>query len=132
MPMSRVAVLGLTIAVLAAAVGCTRPADEAAGHLTGVALAGPTCPVVTDPPQPGCEDRPVAGATVLVVDERGEQVARATTGDDGRFALELPPATYELQPQPVDGILGTAPPVTVTVSSDEPAEVTIGYDTGIR
>lgn len=88
--------------------------------------------MVTDPPQSGCEDRPVAGATLLIVDQDGERVASVTTGDDGRFTLDLPPAVYEVRPQPVDGIMGTAPPATVTVASDEPAEVTISYDTGIR
>ena len=128
----RLVAVSLMVAILVASVGCRGPSDEAAGRLSGVALAGPTCPVVTDPPQSGCEDRPVVGATVLVVDETGNQVATVTTGDDGRFALDLPPAIYELRPQPVDGILGTAPPVSVTVASSEPVEVTIGYDTGIR
>ncbi len=57
-------------------------------------MAGPTCPVVTDPPQSGCGDRPVAGASLVIVDDAGDEVATATTGDDGRFRLDLPPGTY--------------------------------------
>ncbi len=32
--------------------------------IAGRALAGPACPVVRDPPDPSCLDRPVAGATL--------------------------------------------------------------------
>ena len=55
-----------------------------------------------------------------------------TTGADGRFTVALPPGTYRLQPQPVEGLMGTAPEVIFTVSSGEPADVTVSYDTGIR
>jgi len=52
----------------------TSPAasDEGAGHVTtgvgieGIALAGPTCPVVK-PNDPACADRPVAGVTVHII-----------------------------------------------------------------
>jgi hypothetical protein len=132
MGLNRLPVAALVAAVVVAAVGCQAPAGDALGHLSGVALAGPTCPVVTDPPQSGCEDRPVAGATLLVVSQEGEELARVTTGDDGRFTLDLSPGVYEVRPQPVDGIMGTAPPATVSVASDAAAEVTISYDTGIR
>lgn len=103
-----------------------------AGSLEGIAVAGPTCPVVTDPPQSGCEARPVEGARLAIVDEAGDEVATATTGADGRFQVDLAPGTYEIQPQPVEGLMHTAAPVTVNVPLDEPAEVTISYDTGIR
>jgi Carboxypeptidase regulatory-like domain len=102
------------------------------GRLRGVVVAGPTCPVVTDPPQSGCGDRPVAGATLVIVDAAGDEVATATTGDDGRFRLDLPAGTYEVQPHPVDGLMGTAPPVTATVVVGQSMQVTVSYDTGIR
>ena len=102
------------------------------GRLAGVAMAGPTCPVVTDPPRSGCSDRPVAGATLVIVDDAGDEIATATTDEGGRFRLDLPPGTYEVQPQPVDGLMGTAPPMSVTVVIGQSSEVTLGYDTGIR
>ncbi|HEX6475057.1 MAG TPA: carboxypeptidase-like regulatory domain-containing protein [Candidatus Limnocylindria bacterium] len=100
--------------------------------LEGIAVAGPTCPVVTDPPQSGCEDQPVEGARLVIVDRTGDEVATVVTGADGRFQVDLAPGTYEVQPQPVEGLMHTAVPVTVHVASGEPAEVTISYDTGIR
>ncbi|HEX5578566.1 MAG TPA: carboxypeptidase-like regulatory domain-containing protein [Candidatus Limnocylindria bacterium] len=102
------------------------------GRLAGIAVAGPTCPVVTDPPQSGCEDRPVEGARLVIVNDEGDQVATATTGPDGRFRVDLPAGGYELQPQPVDGLMGIAPPSSVTIKIGDPTQVTISYDTGIR
>lgn len=109
--------------------------DETAdtGGVTGRALAGPTCPVVQDPPDPSCADRPVAGAVIVVRDARGREVARVTTAADGLFTLELPGGTYTLEPQPVEGLMGTAAPVEVTVEPGEaPVLVDLPYDTGIR
>ena len=125
------------LAIVVVGIGACTPGAGASptagtGSVAGVAVAGPTCPVVTDPPQSGCGDRPVAGATLVVVDQAGDEIATATTGDDGRFHLDLPPGTYEVQPHPVDGLMGTAPPVGVTVSVGQPTEVTVVYDTGIR
>jgi hypothetical protein len=132
-PRSVVAVAAILSTTMAACTPGTGPSSTAAlGRVAGIAVAGPTCPVVTDPPQSGCDDRPVAGAMLVIVDAAGDQVATATTADDGRFRLDLPPGTYERQPQEVDGLLGTAAPVTATVVIGQSVEVTVSYDTGIR
>jgi len=68
----------------------------------------------------------------VVVNDAGERIAAVTTGDDGRFSVELPPGRYELEPQPVDGLLGTAPSLDVILTTAYPADVTVSYDTGIR
>jgi hypothetical protein len=99
----------------------------------GVVVAGPTCPVETIPPQPGCEAQPVDHAVLVCQDADGKEVARATSSANGRFQLVLPPGAYRLVPQPVEGLLGTASESSFTVELGEPwAELTIDYDTGIR
>ena len=101
--------------------------------VTGTVTAGPTCPVVTDPPDPACADRPVAGAVLVVTDLAGVEVGRMTSDGDGSFALSLAPGAYRIEPQPVDGLMGTAAPVEFfVVFGEPPTEVAIGYDTGIR
>ena len=67
-----------------------------------------------------------------IVDESGSEVTILTTDADGRFEADLAPGTYQLEPLAVDGLMGTAPPVIVTVATGEEAEVTVSYDTGIR
>ncbi len=96
------------------------------------ATAGPTCPVVTDPPDPGCADKVVPGAVVVVRDSAGGEVARATLDAQGFAFVEVPAGGYVVEPQPVDGLMGTAEPTSVTVVDGTATPVTLGYDTGIR
>lgn len=109
----------------------TVPPDIEGVSVVGVVLAGPTCPVVQSPPDPACADRPVAGAVLAITDVGGKEVRRVESNREGRFMTRLPPGVYVLQPQPVDGLLGTAPPQEFLVES-ESIELVIGYDTGIR
>jgi len=109
------------------------PAASGAGGatLSGKVVSGPSCPVVTEPPQPGCDARPVAGAVLLVLDADGREVDRVTSDRDGSFTLRLPPGHYRLVPQPVQGLMGTAPEQDVMVDGAPPT-LTVTYDTGIR
>ena len=101
--------------------------------VTGTVTAGPTCPVVTDPPAQECADRRVEGAVLVVTNAAGLEVGRVTTDADGTFALSLAPGAYRLEPQPVDGLMGTAAPVDFFVQLGEPpTDLVIVYDTGIR
>lgn len=124
----KAAILLLLAATVAA---CDQPAGS--GTVSIVAFAGPTCPVVSDPPDPDCDDRPVDGAVIVVRDEDGGEVARMTTDADGRATVDLPPGRYSLVPQPVEGLMGTPGPIEVTVADGAVGEpVAIPYDTGIR
>lgn len=120
----------LVVAILAA---CQAPASQPAeAEVSGVAQAGPVCPVERQPPDPACADRPVAGAT-LVVTRNGDEVTRTTSAADGTFHLRLAPGEYQVVPQPVQGMMGTAQPIALTVRSGKPvAPLVVAYDTGIR
>ena len=123
--------VGVVLAVVL--VGCAAPAESAGSAIQVTVHAGPTCPVVSDPPDPDCDDRPVEGAVIVVQDESGAEVTRMTSDGDGAAAVELAPGRYVLVAQSVDGLMGTAQPVTVTLVRGLEAElVTITYDTGIR
>jgi hypothetical protein len=98
--------------------------------IAGQALAGPTCPVVR-PGDSNCNDRPVAGATILIRDSTGTVVAQMTTDADGRFQVKVPPGDYRIEPQPVEGLMGGADPIDITVGADFKV-VQLSYDTGIR
>jgi hypothetical protein len=98
--------------------------------ISGVAAAGPVCPVVR-PNDPACADRPVGGATVHVFDATGLEVATLETDALGAFVVTLPPGRYRVQADPVEGLMGTPGPVDVTVGSTL-EEVQLAYDTGIR
>jgi hypothetical protein len=97
-------------------------------------MAGPTCPVEPASPGPGqCAARPVAGAVLVITDAAGHEVTRATTGPDGHWTASVPAGTDTITPQPVQGLLGTAHAVSVTVMAGSVlTTIQIGYDTGIR
>ena len=110
---------------------CQAPSSGQA--ITGIVTAGPFCPVVSEPPDPACDDRPVAGAEIVVRNASGETVARVRTAEDGTFSLSLASGRYELVPQAVEGLMGTALPVEITVEDGLPgAPIELSYDTGIR
>jgi hypothetical protein len=111
------------------------PAPSGEGVTAGVTLqlrAGPVCPVVRDPPEPGCEPRGVANAEVSVRRPDGTELARATSNADGEIQLQLPPAAYYVEPLPVEGLMGTAAAVAFSVVAGETVDIGLDYDTGIR
>ena len=109
---------------------CAGP-PESGVVVSGVALAGPVCPVERNPPDPECAPRPVVGATLLAIEDSGEEAA-STTDANGEFSFVLPPGHYEIVAQPADGLMGIPPPIEVDVAA---AAIDLGvlmYDTGIR
>jgi hypothetical protein len=109
--------------------GCAPGTSSGSSGIDGTVLSGPHCPVGrADSP---CPDLPVADATVVASDAAGHEVARATSGSDGRFRLPLPPGTYSLT---IEGLVGiqSAKPVQVEVPVRGYARATVLVDTGIR
>ncbi len=112
-------------------VACTPQPSVPTVAVPVIVVAGPTCPVVSDPPDPTCADRPVEGAELIVQGPDGSEVARVTSDAEGRATLHLAAGSYTLVPQPVEGLLGTAAEVAITVDGAlEP--IIVAYDTGIR
>jgi hypothetical protein len=124
------------LAVTTSMVGCTSPSATATGSpdtgIRGTATAGPVCPVERNPPDPSCAPRPVPGATIVIRDGSGSQVAVAITGQDGSYFVALPPGAYIVDPQPVQGLMGPAAKQEATVVAGAIIEVPLEYDTGIR
>ncbi|MGZ6340768.1 MAG: hypothetical protein ACXWMX_02855 [Candidatus Limnocylindrales bacterium] len=99
----------------------------------GVVTRGPICPVERVPPDPACAPRPVANAVLSITDAAGGEVARATSGADGRWAAAVPAGSYRLVPQPVGGLMGTPQPIPFEVVAGGVApKLDVEYDTGIR
>lgn len=106
--------------------------DEAAASsgVRGQVLLGPTCPVVNEGSP--CPDEPVGGVEVRALTD-GETIAETTSGEDGRFELELPPGRYTLEAVVDPGGPGMfAKPVAVTVTAGAFVEVVVPVDSGIR
>ncbi len=120
--------------LLLSLVGCVPAEPQEEGSLVIVAMAGPTCPVESDPPDPDCAPRPVAGAPIVVrpADGGDTVIAEGETDADGRLTLLVPAGDYLVTAGPVEGLMTGPDPVLVTVLADLSIELPISYDTGIR
>lgn len=128
-PWSFIAVLILTIAACTSA-GVPSPAPGTGLAIT--AVAGPTCPVETIPPDPACAPRLVAGAKVDILDGQGATVATVVLDAQGAAVVALPAGNYVVQAQPAAGLMGTPESMNVTVVDGTLTPVVLSYDTGIR
>jgi hypothetical protein len=123
----------LGAAVLAVLTACDAPAPAADATLEIQALAGPTCPVETDPPDPNCAPRPVAEAPIVVTQADGGQVvAQGVTDGEGRLTLAVPAGDLVVTAGAVEGLMAAPAPMTASVAAGETSEVELLYDTGIR
>ncbi len=102
--------------------------------IVGVATAGPTCPVESNPPLPGCAPKPVGGATIIVRDAGGGQIASTTTAPDGSYRMAVPAGSVRVEAAPAAGLMHAPAPIEVVVPPGAGAwvRVDLSYDTGIR
>jgi hypothetical protein len=127
--------VALVAIVLVGCVPGTSPTPSGeTGTLDVLAVAGPVCPVDTDPPDPDCEPRLVDGARILVSPGDGREIilAEATTDADGRVTFDLPPGDYLVTGAEVEGLMGLPDSTLASVSAGATTSVTLVYDTGIR
>ncbi|HEY4501530.1 MAG TPA: hypothetical protein VJJ20_00485 [Candidatus Paceibacterota bacterium] len=98
--------------------------------IRGTVMAGPTCPVERDPPDPQCADKPLA--TTVAVSRAGSSQVFATTKSDaqGVFEFSLPPGSYVVSAG--EGTLPRCNLVSATIGPSSYTSVSIECDTGIR
>jgi len=99
--------------------------------IVGNIVLGPTCPVMRNPPDPVCADKPYQ-ATIIVKSANGQkEITRFTSKADGSFKVALVPATYLLVPVS-PSIYPRGLVQSVVVEKNKFTNVVISYDSGIR
>jgi hypothetical protein len=99
--------------------------------VNGVVMVGPTCPVIQNPPQSGCEDRPLS--TLIAIFKKSDPVhAYVLTRSDkeGKFSAALSPGEYIIGAG--ESQMPTCPQTPIEVQTDKYISVTISCDSGIR
>ena len=101
--------------------------------ISGVVLLGPTCPVMHNPPDPKCADKPYQ-TNLLVTTINGTRIIKEFSSDEnGRFSVELIPGKYVLQNKHSASMLPRCTSNGIQkVAPNEFTNVTISCDTGIR
>ena len=98
----------------------------------GAVLLGPICPVMQNPPDPQCADKPYQTAIIVFrASNTTNAFASTQSGEDGRFEISLPPGDYVLRPAGKNPFPYCSEQ-TVTVEPDAYTETNISCDTGIR
>lgn len=122
---------GFLLLVVLGACSSGVPADSSA-IITGRLVAGPTCPVETDPPDPECAPRPVPDAEIVATLPGGAEI-RARSGEDGTFRLVVPPGAVTITFAAVEGSMVAPDAITATVEENQTLDLSVvAYDTGIR
>jgi hypothetical protein len=128
---ARAMIVALLVAGIALG-GCGGDSGSAGASdsgIRGTVMMGPTCAV--EVVGENCADKPYATDIRVIDTGTGEQVATASSGANGHFAIALPAGQYRLEP-PSSASPPQAAPVEVTVPPDRYAGTTIRFDSGIR
>jgi hypothetical protein len=104
----------------------------AGSGISGRVTASPTCPVETNPPQPGCAPRGFKAH--ITITRSGKIVKRLTTTADGRFSVTLAPGRYRIRAAAASGAAMPRCPAAAgaTVSKGRFTRRPISCDSGIR
>ncbi len=97
--------------------------------VAGIVSLSPGCPG----PQRKDQDctKPVVGKVVELLDHKGKVVGKATTGDDGKFAINAKHGKYSLKVN-VEAMYPKCPNVDVTIKRHAMTESNIACDSGMR
>ena len=101
--------------------------------ISGVVLLGPTCPVMRDPPDPRCADKPYQTNLVVTTKDSARIIKEFSSDKNGRFSVDLIPGEYLIQNKPSAAMLPRCTSSEILkVVSNIFTNVTISCDTGIR
>jgi len=101
-----------------------------ASGITGVTVATPKCPVVTN--ESSCPGVPVTASFTVVNAATGTVVATVESGRDGRFRVAVAPGQYFLRTGGSIGVQGAAGLRPVTVAAGRYTTVTVPFNAGVR
>lgn len=121
--------IGLSLLSLLVAACDPSQAGSTPAAASGIRGSVLICP---GPPDPEATAQPCDApykAQLAVLDGDGNVVTRVTSGDDGRFQLDLAPGEYTLAPQNGDPY-PTAPSQPVIVVAGQYTDIQVNYDSG--
>ena len=106
---------------------------EKTGTIIGSVLLGPTCPVVKDPPEEQCADKPYKANLALTTTDQAKVIKKFSSDENGRFTVEAPPGEYSIRSAAASNILPyCSSNETIKVDAGLYVEIAVYCDTGIR
>ena len=99
----------------------------------GTVTLGPTCPVMRNPPDPECADKPYS-TTIQVISmgsPKSSPFATVESDKEGKYKIMLPPGEYALQP--VGGsVMPRCETKEIKIDPSKIIKVDLSCDSGIR
>lgn len=106
---------------------------EQESGISGIVLLGPTCPVIRDPPDPECADKPYSTKLVVATSDQARVIKEFRSDETGRFSVQVAPGEYTLRSAAASNILPfCSSSETIKVNASAYTETTVNCDTGIR
>lgn len=121
--------------IIATTTATTTPpsAQKINGGISGTVLLGPTCPVMRNPPDPQCADKPYATSLEVTTVDGTKVITRFSSDTQGKFKVNVPPGEYIIRSIPTNNFYprcGTSE--TIRVKLHEFTNAPVSCDTGIR
>ncbi len=109
------------------------PIAESFGSIQGIILLGPVCPVMQDPPDPECNDKPYQTTLVLTSADGSRVIQQFTSKIDGTFALDVPAGNYAIRSTATANTFPRCSSTDVIhVPVNDTVVANVSCDTGIR
>ena len=106
---------------------------ETTSGIVGTVLLGPICPVVQDPPDPGCADKPYASRLVLTTADQARIIHEFVSDVNGRFRVQIKPGEYAIRSAVASNIWPYCSSSNIIkVMPNNYTETVVNCDTGIR
>jgi hypothetical protein len=103
------------------------------GRIMGTVTLSPSCPgPVTDPPKPGCEDKPFETRLILTKVDSTQVIKEFSSDNRGEFTIDAPAGTYIIRRVASTNILPSCSNTQVTVLANKSVLIAISCDTGMR
>jgi hypothetical protein len=106
---------------------------ESSSGIQGIAMLGPTCPVMKNPPDPQCADKPFETSLVVTTADGVKILKTFSTAKNGAFSVALPAGEYAVRSASSAPLYPRcASSDTIVVKSGAYTSINISCDTGIR
>jgi hypothetical protein len=109
------------------------PVAESWGTILGTVLLGPTCPVMREPPDPECADKPYQTNLALTTVDGARVIKTFSSKSDGTFRVEVQAGEYAIRSAATANVLPyCSSNGTIQVRINETTNADVSCDTGIR
>ena len=108
------------------------PPKQGSG-IRGSVLLGPTCPVMMDPPDPKCDDKPFETKLALTTPDGSRVIKEFYSNALGTFSVSVSPGKYSIRSAVAANVLPyCSSDGEVQVSAGKFSEIIVHCDSGIR